>query len=73
MEKSCISEVENFKKYIFAKFMSYTSPKYNGTICFVYIKSGAGGRIIQISGRSDFKVFSYKKWTLNVFPSRILF
>ena len=31
--------------------MSYTSPKCNGTISFVYVKSG--GRIMQISGRSD--------------------
>ena len=31
--------------------MAYTSLKCNGTISFVYVKSG--GRIMQISGRSD--------------------
>ena len=42
--------------------MSYISPKCNGTISFVYLK--CGGRIFTIFGRSDFNVFSYKKWTL---------
>ena len=42
--------------------MSYISPKCNGTISFVYLK--CGGRVFTIFGRSDFNVFSYKKWTL---------
>ena len=50
--------------------MSYISPKCNGTISFVYLK--CGGRIFTIFGRSDFNVFSYKKWTLRIFPSWVI-
>ena len=62
MEKERHKWSKKLKEIYLENVMSYISPKCNGTISFVYLK--CGGRIFTIFGRSDFNVFSYKKWTL---------